>query len=98
MFWEQLSIRFININSQMKYSEIRRIILVFLSFVLIGLLAALAAIRKDLIGLAIFCIIIVALICKFFETLFVKCDHCKNKPLSLLKVFPNTCPHCGKKL
>jgi hypothetical protein len=82
----------------MKYSEIRRVILIFLSFILIGLLAVLVAINKDLIGLAIFFIILVALIFKIIETLMVKCNHCKNRPLSLLKNFPDICPHCGKKL
>ena len=82
----------------MKYSEIRRVILIFLSFILIGLLAVLDAISKDLIGLAIFFIILVAVIFKIIETLMVKCNHCKNRPLSLLKNFPDICPHCGKEL
>jgi hypothetical protein len=82
----------------MKYSEIRRVILIFLSFILIGLLAVLVAINKDLIGLAIFFIILTAVILKIFEIVMVKCTQCKRRPLSLLKKFPDICPHCGEEL
>jgi len=82
----------------MKYSEIRRSILIFLIFILAILLAVLAAVRKDLVGLGIFFIILGAMVIRTIEVFTVKCKYCNKRPLSLLKSFPDHCPHCGEKL
>jgi hypothetical protein len=82
----------------MKYSEIRKVFLIFISFALIGLLLFTAAIKKESIGFVIFLIILVGFILKAIETIIIKCHGCKKRPLSILKKFPKKCPHCGKNL
>jgi hypothetical protein len=53
-----------------------------------------------LLACAVFCKIFIAYLIgtaalfSLLESIFIKCPHCKKRPLSLLYKFPEKCPHC----